>query len=205
MPGGVQTEVRTYQMFINGAWVDSKSAKTFPVYDPSIEEIIAEVPEDDSAAAARHPSGYSPDSALDRAETFDSWAHDFYHPIALRLYDRAVGRFRDGRIVLPTFGELADPSTMPSWVREGLADVEPDDPHPLNLFRVHWFNGADRRSLVDVPEHVVLPPELNGPKFLADMMVAGLSIDGATVTVPDSPGLGVQIDERAIRSRAIRR
>ena len=52
---------------------------------------------------------------------------------------------------------------------------------------------------------LVLPPELNGPKFLADMMVAGLSIDGATVTVPDSPGLGVQIDERAIRSRAIRR
>ena len=63
------------------------------------------------------------------------------------VYDRAVGRFRDGRIVLPTFGELADPSTMPSWVRQGLADVEPDDPHPLNLFRVHWFNGADRRSL----------------------------------------------------------
>jgi acyl-CoA reductase-like NAD-dependent aldehyde dehydrogenase len=30
-------------MFINGEWVASKSAKTFPVYDPSLEEIIAQV------------------------------------------------------------------------------------------------------------------------------------------------------------------
>ena len=34
MPSGVQTEVKTYQMLINGEWVASKSAKTFPVYDP---------------------------------------------------------------------------------------------------------------------------------------------------------------------------
>src|ERR1700723_3194560 len=45
MPGGVQTEVKTYQMFINGEWVASKSAKTFPVYDPSTEEVIAQVPD----------------------------------------------------------------------------------------------------------------------------------------------------------------
>jgi len=45
MPGGVKTDVRTYQMHINGEWVDSKSAKTFPVYDPASEEIIAQVPE----------------------------------------------------------------------------------------------------------------------------------------------------------------
>ena len=45
MPGGIQTEVKTYQMFINGEWVASKTNKTFPVYDPSTEEIMAEVPE----------------------------------------------------------------------------------------------------------------------------------------------------------------
>src|ERR1044071_9865452 len=45
MPSGVQTEVKTYQMFINGEWVASKSAKTFPVYDPSTEEVIAQVPD----------------------------------------------------------------------------------------------------------------------------------------------------------------
>src|SRR5580698_7339927 len=45
MPGGVTTEVKTYQMFINGEWVPSQSAKTFPAYDPSTEEIIAQVPD----------------------------------------------------------------------------------------------------------------------------------------------------------------
>src|ERR1700675_2797925 len=45
MPSAVQTDVRTYQMFINGEWVASKSAKTFPAYDPSTEEVIAQVPD----------------------------------------------------------------------------------------------------------------------------------------------------------------
>jgi betaine-aldehyde dehydrogenase len=45
MPSGVQTEVKTYQMLINGEWVASKSAKTFPVYDPASEEVIAQVPD----------------------------------------------------------------------------------------------------------------------------------------------------------------
>src|SRR5579862_6392478 len=45
MPSGVQTDVKTYQMFINGEWVASKSSKTFPVYDPSTEEVIAQVPD----------------------------------------------------------------------------------------------------------------------------------------------------------------
>src|SRR6266853_1280454 len=45
MPGGVTTDVKTYSMLINGDWVSSKSAKTFPVYDPSTEEVIAQVPD----------------------------------------------------------------------------------------------------------------------------------------------------------------
>ena len=45
MPGGITTEVKTYQMYVNGEWVASKSAKTFPVYDPSTEEVIAQVPD----------------------------------------------------------------------------------------------------------------------------------------------------------------
>ena len=45
MPSGVQTEVKTYRMLINGEWVASKAKKTFPVYDPSTEEVIAQVPD----------------------------------------------------------------------------------------------------------------------------------------------------------------
>src|SRR5271154_6123038 len=45
MPGGIKTDVRTYQMYINGEWTASKSAKMFPVYDPSTEEVLAQVPD----------------------------------------------------------------------------------------------------------------------------------------------------------------
>ncbi|MCO4762035.1 MAG: pyridoxal-5'-phosphate-dependent protein subunit beta [Myxococcales bacterium] len=73
-----------------------------------------------------------------------------------------IAHFREQGIILPTFAQLADPSTIPDAVTERLADVSPDAADPLNLFRVHWYNSADRASTVDVPGHVVLPPSLTG-------------------------------------------
>ena len=76
--------------------------------------------------------------------------------------ERTARRFREKGIVLPRFAELADPGGSPAAIREALAEVGPDDADPLNLFRVHWYNGADRREVVAVPEHLVVPPELSG-------------------------------------------
>src|SRR5450432_506053 len=45
MPAGVTSDVKTYQLFINGEWVESNSKKTFPVYDPASEEVIARAPD----------------------------------------------------------------------------------------------------------------------------------------------------------------
>jgi len=45
MARGVKANVKTYSMLINGEWVASKSTKTFAVYDPSAEEVIAQVPD----------------------------------------------------------------------------------------------------------------------------------------------------------------
>ena len=78
------------------------------------------------------------------------------------VYARALQWFRERRIALPTFEQLADPATIPPAVVSALQAVGPDEAHPLNLFRVHWFNAADRKTLVDVPEHLVLPAELTG-------------------------------------------
>jgi len=49
--------VQTYKNFINGKWVPAVSGATFPVYDPSTEEVIAQVasaaaPDVDQAVAA---------------------------------------------------------------------------------------------------------------------------------------------------------
>ena len=78
------------------------------------------------------------------------------------VYERAVGRFKEAGIVLPTFAQLADPEKIPDRVVESLTTVEPDEPHARNLFRVQWYNDASRRGRVDVPEHLVLPEELTG-------------------------------------------
>jgi cysteine synthase len=70
----------------------------------------------------------------------------------------AVARLRAINAVLPTWTELAEGCEGPI----PLLDVDPDVPHPANLWRVHWWNDADRRHRTAVPEHVILPPELTG-------------------------------------------
>ena len=78
------------------------------------------------------------------------------------VLDRAVERFRRDRIPLPAFRELAEPSTIPGPILAALGAVGADEAHPLNLFRVHGYNGADRMRRVEVPQHVELPSELTG-------------------------------------------
>jgi cysteine synthase len=78
------------------------------------------------------------------------------------VYENTVARFREARIGLPTFAQLADASLIPANIRTALKSVGPDDAHPLNLFRVNWYNDSSRRGLVAVPEHVVLPKSLTG-------------------------------------------
>ena len=78
------------------------------------------------------------------------------------VYARTVERFRERKILLPTFAQLAEPGLIPASIREALAAVGPDEADPLNLFRVHWYNDADRSSQTALPGHVVLGSELTG-------------------------------------------
>ncbi len=78
------------------------------------------------------------------------------------VYERTVARFREASIVLPTFAELADPTTIAPPVRAALAAVDPDAAHPLNLFRVHWWNDDTRREVAAVPRYLSLPSSLTG-------------------------------------------
>lgn len=79
-------------------------------------------------------------------------------------FDSVVDSFRADQIRLPRISELAAPETIPADIRNALEDIDPDAPHPLNLFRVHWHNDATRRGLTEVPGHLVLPTELTGVK-----------------------------------------
>jgi len=79
-------------------------------------------------------------------------------PVAV---ERTAQRFREQQIALPTFGELATPSTAPSAMKAELRDVDRNAASPANLWRVHWYNTMDG-ALTEIPEHVVLPRELTG-------------------------------------------
>ena len=66
MSGAVETAARTYQLFIGGKFVDSADRRTFPVYDPSTEEVIAYAPEAGPADV---------DAAVKAAkEAFETWS-----------------------------------------------------------------------------------------------------------------------------------
>lgn len=70
----------------------------------------------------------------------------------------SIRRFREQGITLPTFGQLADPSTIDPAL---IAGVGKNDPDARNLWRVHWYNDlAGNRT--DVPDHVVLGREFTG-------------------------------------------
>lgn len=72
--------------------------------------------------------------------------------------ESSVKRFAAQKIVLPTFGELAEPRLISQDITKG---VDKDAADPRNLFRVHWYNDLDGNR-VDVPNHVVLPSSLTG-------------------------------------------
>ncbi|MBW2369020.1 MAG: pyridoxal-5'-phosphate-dependent protein subunit beta, partial [Deltaproteobacteria bacterium] len=57
------------------------------------------------------------------------------------VYESTIDNIRNAGVVLPTFKQLADPATIPPAIVHRLAGVDPDASDPLNLFRVHWYNG----------------------------------------------------------------
>lgn len=58
---------------------------------------------------------------------------------------------------------------------------------------VHLFSTMD----------LVLPPELNAPAFLQTLVTSGIEIEDHVVTVPDSPGLGIEPDEDYIKEHSL--
>ncbi len=78
------------------------------------------------------------------------------------VYQRTVDRFRERDIALPTFAELADPSTIPSARIEALSGLDRNEPDARNLFRVNWFGKLDGSGPHAVPDYIELPSELTG-------------------------------------------
>ena len=90
------------------------------------------------------------------------------------VYRRTVRRFREAGILLPTFAQLAAPDSIPAAIKHSLAAVKADEADPRNLFRVHWYNDAERTGQAAVPAHVVLPGALTGVDARIVVAIGGL-------------------------------
>ena len=80
------------------------------------------------------------------------------------ILDRAQRHARAQNIVLPTFAQLASPHDLPEETHRALADIPADEPHPLNLFRINWFNAHGGSGLVEQPPYLEVPSSLSGVK-----------------------------------------
>ena len=78
------------------------------------------------------------------------------------VLERAVSRFRQRHIVLPTFAELRDPTLIAPERIAALAGVDRNEPDARNLYRVHWFGRLDGSGPHPVPDYVELPSEMTG-------------------------------------------
>ena len=78
------------------------------------------------------------------------------------ILESAISHARAKGITLPTFAQLACPETIPESIKSALCDVPKDEPHPLNLFRIHWFNALTQSESAQLPAYVELPSSLTG-------------------------------------------
>jgi cysteine synthase len=76
---------------------------------------------------------------------------------------RTVERFRERKVLLPTFAQMRDPQSVPEKIRQRLKNVGLWDIDPANLFRITWKNEpVERGGLYNNGNYIEFPPELTG-------------------------------------------
>lgn len=84
-------------------------------------------------------------------------------PVDEKVLSRTIERFRERRILLPTFAQMRDPSRVPEKIKRRLTNVGLWDVDPANLFRITWKNEpVERGGLFNQGNWIEFPPELTG-------------------------------------------
>lgn len=79
------------------------------------------------------------------------------------ILEKAVERYRQKGIILPTFAQMRDPDLIPGKIKDKLKHIGLWDLHPLNLFRITWKNEpVPFGGLFGQPNYVELPSLLTG-------------------------------------------
>jgi len=77
--------------------------------------------------------------------------------------DRAVKRYREKGIILPTFKQMENPSLIPEKIVKQLESIGLWDNHPLNLFRITWKNEpVEQGGGFGGVNYLEIPKEISG-------------------------------------------
>lgn len=77
--------------------------------------------------------------------------------------ENAIRRVRERNIIIPTFGQMKDPSRVPEKIKEQLGSVGMWDVDPMNLFRITWKNEpAQKGGGFGRVNSIEFPPSLTG-------------------------------------------
>ncbi len=79
-----------------------------------------------------------------------------------KIWRKAASQARKLKLRLPTFSQLAHPEVPSARLWGEIESVGPDEPNAANLYRMHWYNGTNRKSRDWVPGHIVLRKEFTG-------------------------------------------
>ncbi len=79
--------------------------------------------------------------------------------------NKAIERFREKGILLPTFSQMRSPELIPDHIKEKLKGIGLWDLDPLNLFRITWKNEpVEKGGGFGKVNYIELPTQLTGVK-----------------------------------------
>ena len=82
------------------------------------------------------------------------------------IRDKAVKRFRERGILLPTFAQMRNPELIPGTIKDKLRNTGLWDLDPVNLFRISWKNEpVEKGGLFKGVNYLVIPKEISGKIF----------------------------------------
>lgn len=81
----------------------------------------------------------------------------------VQILNNAIERYREKKIILPTFKQLKNPELIPEKIKDKLKNIGLWEVNPLNLFRITWKNEPkEYGGGFSKVNYIVLPRELTG-------------------------------------------
>jgi len=77
--------------------------------------------------------------------------------------EKSIKRCKEKKIILPTFKQLKDPTSIPQKIQNQLENIDLNDVHPLNLFRINWRNDISTGKIGNI-NYLEIPHAITGVK-----------------------------------------